>query len=75
MKTCSKERGCTPKINLGENYVKRADKLSEKHNKRYGVYRCPHCKGTHLTKKLGKTLLYAAVIHITPELKPFKYTL
>ena len=48
----SVERGCNGKTNLGRSYAKQADKLAAKHGKKYGVYRCPHCKGTHLTTKL-----------------------
>lgn len=61
----SVERGCTGKANLGRDYVKYADRMSVKHGKQYGVYRCPHCGGTHLTTKLDiaakyfEPLLYA----------------
>lgn len=48
----SLERGCTGKANLGSNYAKQADHFAAKHNKTYGVYRCPHCQGTHLTAKI-----------------------
>ena len=48
----SLERGCTGKANLGRNYAKSADRTAKKHGKTYGVYRCPHCQGTHLTTKL-----------------------
>lgn len=61
----SVERGCTGKANLGRDYERQAERLSAKHGKQYGVYRCPHCKGTHLTTKLDiaakyfEPLLYA----------------
>ena len=48
----SVERGCTGKVNLGRRYIQQAERLSLKHGKRYGVYRCPHCGGAHLTTKL-----------------------
>ena len=32
--------------------------MSTKHGKRYGVYRCPHCNGTHLTTKIEISELY-----------------
>lgn len=63
----SVERGCTGKTNLGRRYVKRADRLSRKHGKRYGVYRCPHCGGTHLTTKLSKAGEYPDLLHVTEE--------
>lgn len=61
----SRERGCEGKANLGRNYVRQADKLSVKHGKQYGVYRCPHCGGAHLTTKLFKADQYADLLHIT----------
>ena len=64
MKLPSKERGCTGKANLGRSYVQQANKLAVKHGKRYGVYRCPHCGGTHLTTKIDKANQYAGLIHI-----------
>lgn len=67
MKIPSEERGCVGKINLGRSYVKQADRLSRKHGKKYGVYRCPHCGGTHLTTKLEKSDQYAELLHITEE--------
>ena len=65
MKQPSKERGCTNKANLGSKYIKQADKLSIKHNKSYGVYRCPHCNGTHLTTKLGNAARYKELLYRT----------
>jgi hypothetical protein len=59
----SVKRGCNGKINLGRSYAKQADKLAEKHCKYYGVYRCHHCGGTHLTTKLDKSESYAPLIH------------
>jgi hypothetical protein len=61
----SVERGCNGKTNLGRSYAKQADKLAAKHGKKYGVYRCPHCGGTHLTTKLDKSEVYAPLIHIS----------
>jgi len=61
----SAERGCKGKTNLGRSYAKQADKLAAKHGKKYGVYRCPHCGGTHLTTKLDKPESYAPLIHIS----------
>ena len=52
------ERGCNGKANLGRSYKKQADRLAKKHNKKYGVYRCPHCKGTHLTTKIENEQKY-----------------
>lgn len=45
----SREHGCTGKANLGSNYEKQAEQFAAKYGKTYGVYRCPHCQGTHLT--------------------------
>lgn len=56
----SVERGCKGKANLGRKYAKAADRLSRKHGKTYGVYRCPHCGGTHLTTKLDIAARYFA---------------
>lgn len=61
----SAERGCDGKTNLGRSYAKQADRLAGKHGKKYGVYRCPHCDGTHLTTKLDKSENYAPLIHIS----------
>lgn len=55
----SVERGCTGKANMGRNYAKQAERMSAKHGKRYGVYRCPHCQGTHLTTKLDAAERYS----------------
>ena len=59
----SVERGCSGKTNLGRAYTKQADNLSTKHGKKYGVYHCPHCDGTHLTTKLDKSETYAPLIY------------
>ena len=56
----TKARGCTGKINLGRRYRKQADRLSRKHGKSLGVYRCPHCLGYHLTTKPEQVGRYAA---------------
>jgi hypothetical protein len=61
----SVERGCSEKANLGRGYIKQADTLAAKHGKRYGVYRCPHCGGTHLTTKLEKQDKYPPLLYIT----------
>jgi hypothetical protein len=61
----SVERGCDGKTNLGRSYAKQADRLAAKHGKKYGVYRCPHCDGTHLTTKLDKSETYAPLIHVS----------
>lgn len=58
MRQPSFERGCAGKANLGRKYKKEADRLSAKHSKKYGVYRCPHCGGTHLTTKLEAAAEY-----------------
>ena len=59
------ERGCEGKANLGRSYEKQAEKMKTKHGKEYGVYRCPHCEGTHLTTKLEKRDEYPALIYQT----------
>ena len=56
----SVERGCKGKANLGRKYVKQAERMSAKHGKRYGVYRCPHCRGAHLTTKIENAEQYFA---------------
>lgn len=61
----SVERGCDGKKNLGRSYAKQTDRLAAKHGKKYGVYRCPHCQGTHLTTKLDQSENYAPLIHIS----------
>gem|GEM_PF-3541938 len=61
----SVERGCNGKTNLGRSYAKQADRLAAKHGKKYGVYRCPHCDGTHITTKLDNSENYAPLIHIS----------
>lgn len=61
----SAERGCAGKINLGRAYAPQADKLAAKHSKKYGVYRCPHCAGAHLTTKLDNAANYAPLLHVT----------
>ncbi len=62
------ERGCLGKINLGRRYVKQANLFARRFDTQYGVYRCPHCGGTHLTTKLGKRYIYSEpLLYITPE--------
>lgn len=62
------ERGCIGKANLGRKYEKAAERLSKKHGKTYGVYRCPHCGGTHLTTKLEIAAKYfEALLYTTGE--------
>ena len=63
----SKERGCDGKTDFGSHYESAARSLSKRHCKRYGVYRCPHCQGTHLTTKLEKADQYAPLLYVTPE--------
>lgn len=68
MKECSKERGCQGKVNLGSNGVvaiQYAEKLKTKYGKDYGVYKCPHCGGHHLTTKLKNRDEYAPLIYST----------
>lgn len=67
MKQPSLERGCSGKSNLGRSYVKQADRFSRKHGKQYGVYRCPHCGGAHLTTKLDNADQYQPLLHITNQ--------
>jgi hypothetical protein len=62
------ERGCQGKSNLGRRYQANADRLARRHGKRYGVYQCPHCGGTHLTTKLQNTDLYEPLLYVTPDL-------
>ena len=66
----SVERGCNGKANLGESYAEQADKLAAKHGKQYGIYRCPHCGGTHLTTKLEKQDQYQELLHVTKDASP-----
>jgi len=60
----SEERGCKGKIQLGKKYRQQADRMSRKHKKSFGVYRCPHCEGAHLTTKLEKANEYEPLIYI-----------
>ncbi len=62
----SQERGCNGKANLGRKYQKSANKLAERHGKRYGVYLCPHCDGFHLTTKLQNADQYEPLLYVTP---------
>jgi hypothetical protein len=64
-RTPSRERGCHGKANLGRDYRRSADRLAIRHGKRYGVYQCPHCSGTHLTTKLDKADQYAPLLYVT----------
>jgi hypothetical protein len=66
----SQERGCAGKANLGRSYQRQAARLAAKHGKRYGVYACPHCGGTHLTTKLENAGLYAPLLYVTRPLTP-----
>lgn len=62
----SVENGCIKKVNHGEHFKKSADKLSRKYGISYGVYRCPHCGGTHLTSKFNKlNKYYEPFIHVS----------
>ena len=63
----SVERGCDCKTDLGRDYKSHADKFAKKYSKKYGVYRCPHCGGTHLTTKLDKSGFYAPLLYVTEE--------
>jgi hypothetical protein len=63
------ERGCQGKANLGRNFVRQANRIARKRSKRYGVYRCPHCDGAHLTTKLDRQDQYAPLLHVTKEIK------
>lgn len=65
MREPSEKRGCHSKANLGRSYETQAQKLSDKHNKQYGVYSCPHCSGTHLTTKLHNSHEYKELLFIT----------
>ena len=67
MKSPSKERGCDGKANIGSSYERAAEILAHKHGKRYGVYRCPHCGGHHLTTKLDKRGEYAPLLYVTSK--------
>ena len=68
MKIPSKQRGCDGKTNLGHSHYQRtADKFALKYGKRYGVYKCPHCGGTHLTTILTKPKGFPKLIYITGE--------
>jgi hypothetical protein len=55
----------TGKANLGRRYQQAADRLAAKHSKHYGVYRCPHCGGAHLTTKLENAELYEPLLYVT----------
>ena len=69
-KECSKQRGCKGKTNLGRNSataIQYAERLKTKHGKDYGVYKCPHCGGHHLTTKLHKKDEYRELVHITGD--------
>lgn len=66
----SEARGCTGKLILLEDYKAHAEKLSKLHGKRYGVYTCPHCKGTHLTTKLENAGDYIKpLLYVTGEVE------
>jgi hypothetical protein len=61
----SQERGCDGKANLGRRYQANADRIALRHGKRYGVYRCPHCGGTHLTTRLDNADQYKPLLYVT----------
>ena len=68
MKQPSKERGCEGKTNLGSKEIRYrdyADRLATLHGKVYGVYKCPHCQGHHLTTKLENRRNYEPLVYIT----------
>ena len=67
MKEPSKERGCVHKVNVGHAYRLYADSLARKHGKQYGVYRCPHCGGTHMTTKLQNQDQYPPLLYVTAQ--------
>lgn len=63
-----KESGCDGKMKLGKDYVKQADKMSKRWNRRFTVYRCPHCGYAHLSKKIHKKYDYSSdVLHVTSK--------
>jgi len=76
MKPPSLERGCRGKINLGwSDYEEHAERFRRKRNKQYGVYSCPHCRGTHLTTKLEKRNEYPPLLYVTkPPTTMTKFT-
>lgn len=65
MQRPSKERGCTGKANLGSGYKHQAESFALKHGKKYAVYRCPHCGGTHMTTKLSNIEQYRSPLYVT----------
>ncbi len=65
MRTPSKERGCQGKTDLGRSYKKQADAFALKYGKQFGVYKCPHCGGVHMTTKLHKKDAYPDLLYIT----------
>lgn len=65
MKQPSKERGCDGKIKLDRRYKKQAMRLSQKHEKPYGVYLCPYCNSYHLTTRLENKHGYADLVFET----------
>jgi len=70
MKKCTKENGCDGKVGLGNNLAEAivyAERLKKKFGKEYGIYRCPHCGGTHLTTKLFKQAEYPPLLYVTRE--------
>lgn len=66
MKEPSKERGCEGKMKLKKQPLKKARYMAKKHQKKYGVYKCPHCEDHHLTTKLENKDQYQDLIYITP---------
>jgi len=65
----SKERGCLGKMRLKAGNMK-SKALAQCHCKQYGIYDCPHCKGYHLTTKLGNKAKYQPLVYVTPKLNP-----
>jgi hypothetical protein len=67
MKNPSKERGCDGKTRLGRSYINYVNKLKRSHGRDYGVYRCPHCQGHHLTTRLENSDQYEPLIYRTDK--------
>jgi hypothetical protein len=38
--------------------------MSRKYGRSFGVYRCPHCGGTHLTTKIEKAAEYEPLLYV-----------
>lgn len=69
MRQPSPERGCEGKMRMSRKG--RPDEVAQmmaaRHGKRYGVYKCPHCDGYHLTTKLDNQDQYKPLVYITPK--------